>query len=101
MKSGQIEPMEAPDTIADGLKTPLGSLTFPIIRDHVESILLVSETQIVDAMKLIWERMKIVVEPSGAVTLAAILANPTLFSGTRCGVIFTGGNVDLKKLPWL
>ena len=100
LQSGQIEPMDNPQTIADGLKTPLGQLTFPLIRDHVESILLVSESQIIDAMRLIWERMKVVVEPSAATVLAAVFAHADTFAGQRVGVIFSGGNVDLDTLPW-
>ena len=101
LEAGEIMPMDSPNTIADGLKTPLGSLTFPLISELVEDILLVSEQQIVDAMKLTWERMKIVIEPSSATVLAAILAHPEPFVGKRVGAIFTGGNVNLAQLPWL
>lgn len=89
-----------PDTIADGLRTSLGTLTFPIIMNYVDLILTVSELSIVDAMRLVWERMKIIIEPSSAVPVAAILNNPALFKGKKTGVIISGGNVDLSKLPW-
>ena len=100
-KAGRIIPVEHPDTIADGLRTSLGSLTFPIIREYVSDILTVSEEAIVFAMKLIWERMKIVVEPSASVPLAAVLGHPEKFCGERIGVILSGGNVDLDALPWV
>lgn len=96
----QFIPSENPMTIADGLKTSLGSLTFPIIMDGAENILTATEESIVNAMMLIWERMKIIVEPSAAVSLAAILEHPGHFSGKRTGVILSGGNVDLRRLPW-
>jgi threonine dehydratase len=99
-RAGRIIPVENPDTIADGLRTSLGALTFRIVTNHVAEILTVSEAQIVSATRLIWERMKIVVEPSSAVPLAAILAYPDVFRDRRVGVILTGGNVDLDRLPW-
>lgn len=92
---------DAPDTIADGLKASLGELNWQIISTHVEAIFRVEETEIIEAMRLTWQRMKIVIEPSCAVPLAAILANPAAFAGQRIGVILTGGNVDLNRLPWL
>lgn len=98
--AGRIIPVENPDTIADGLRTSLGDLTFPIIMKHVSEILIVSEEQIVSATRLIWERMKIVVEPSSAVPLAAIFAYPDVFRDRKVGVILSGGNVDLDRLPW-
>jgi len=101
LKAGRIIPVEHPDTIADGLRTSLGTLTFPIIQKHVSDILTVSEEAIVSSMRLIWERMKVVVEPSAAVPLAAILGRPGRFSGKRVGVILSGGNVDLDALPWV
>ncbi len=100
LKENRWIPSENPITIADGLKTSLGSLTWPIIRDHVYDIITVSEQAIKDAMFLAWERMKIVIEPSAAVPLAVILENAEMFKGKKTGVIFSGGNVDLKKLPW-
>lgn len=98
--AGKIIPADYPDTIADGLRMSLSDLTFSIIRKHVKDIVTVSEEAIVQAMRHIWERMKTVVEPSSAVTLAALLAEPELFAGRRIGVILSGGNVDLAKLPW-
>lgn len=99
-KAGHIIADDAPNTVADGLKVPLKELTWHFVRNHVTNILTASESEIVDAMKLIWKRMKIVMEPSSAVPLATILKNPDLFAGKRVGVIVTGGNVDLEKLPW-
>ncbi|MEH6628421.1 MAG: pyridoxal-phosphate dependent enzyme, partial [Motiliproteus sp.] len=89
------------DTVADGLKVPLKDLTWHFVSNHVTDILTATEDEIVDAMKLIWKRMKIVMEPSSAVPLATILKNPDVFKGKRIGVIITGGNVDLDVLPWL
>ncbi len=100
-KQGRIIADDAPETIADGLKVPLKNLTWHFVRNHVSDILLASEQEIVDAMFIIWQRMKIVMEPSSAVPFATILKNPHLFAGKRVGVIVTGGNVDLKKLPWM
>ena len=91
---------DAPQTVADGLKVPLKELTWRFVSKHVTDILLATEEEIVDAMKLIWKRMKIIVEPSSSVPLATILKNPDTFRGKRVGVIVTGGNVDLDKLPW-
>lgn len=93
-------PSKNPTTVADGLRTSLGSLTFPIILKYVDSIVTVSETSIIEAMKLIWERMKLVVEPSAAVPLAALLEKRELFTGNKIGVILSGGNADLANLPW-
>jgi threonine dehydratase len=98
--SRKFVPSVNPDTIADGLRTSLGELTFPIILDHVHDIITVSEPEIIDAMILIWERMKIIIETSSAVTLAAIKNKPSLFKGKKTGIIISGGNVDLKDLPW-
>ncbi|TCN19288.1 beta-hydroxyaspartate dehydratase BhcB [Sinorhizobium americanum] len=99
-KAGHIIADDAPVTVADGLKVPLKDLTWHFVRSHVTDILTASEAEIVDAMKLIWKRMKIIMEPSSAVPLATILKNKDLFAGKRIGVIITGGNVDLDKLPW-
>jgi len=99
-KSGELVFPDHPDTIADGLKTALGSNTFPIVRNFVDDIVLVQEEEILQAMKLIWERMKIVVEPSAAVPLAALLNGSLDVSGARVGIILSGGNVDLDALPW-
>ena len=100
MESGKIEHNTATDTIADGLKTSLGDITFNLINNHVEKIIRVSEEEIVSAMRLIWERMKIIVEPSSAVALAAVLNSKAEFANKKVGVILSGGNVDLKKLPF-
>ena len=99
-KAGHIIADDAPDTIADGLKVPLKDLTWHFVKNHVTDILTATEDEIIDAMQLIWKRMKIVMEPSSAVPLAAILKNPEVFRGKRVGVIITGGNVDLNNLPW-
>ncbi|MCB9195860.1 MAG: pyridoxal-phosphate dependent enzyme [Flavobacteriales bacterium] len=97
LMSGQIERNDRTDSIADGLRTTLGSLTFPIIRDHVTDILTVSENEILEAMRVAYERMKIVVEPSSAVPLAALIKYKDLFKGTKIGLIVSGGNVDLSE----
>jgi len=89
-----------PKTIADGLLTSLSDRTFRILSQRLQGILTVSEDNLVRAMRLLWERMKIVVEPSGAATLAAVLEYPEVFSGRRVGLIISGGNVDLDHLPW-
>ncbi|MFO7730620.1 MAG: pyridoxal-phosphate dependent enzyme [Spirochaetia bacterium] len=99
-KSGELVFPDHPDTIADGLKTALGSNTFPIVQKFVDDIVLVQEEEILQAMRLIWERMKIVVEPSAAVPLAALLNGSLDVSGARVGIILSGGNVDLDALPW-
>ena len=99
-KSKTFIPSVNPDTIADGLRTSLGSLTYPIVLKYVDDIVTVSEKGIVEAMKLIWERMKIIVEPSSAVPLAAILEKKFDYSGKKIGIIISGGNVDLTDLPW-
>lgn len=101
LQAGHIIPSVNPRTIADGLLTSLGENTFAIIREHVDEILTVAEEGIIRAMRLIWERMKIVVEPSAAVPFAAILENPKRFQGQRTGIILSGGNVDLERLPWV
>jgi threonine dehydratase len=97
----KLIPSVHPQTIADGLLTSLGSLTFPIIMEFVDKILTVSEESIIEAMKLTWERMKIIIEPSSAVPLAAILENPELFAGKKTAIIISGGNLDLNKIPWV
>lgn len=99
-KAGHIIADDAPVTVADGLKVPLKNLTWHFVSNHVTDIFTASEEEIIDAMKLIWKRMKIVMEPSSAMPLACILKNKDMFAGKRVGVIITGGNVDLDKLPW-
>jgi threonine dehydratase len=98
IRSNKIEKAPYVKTIADGLLTTLGDKTFPIIKQYVKDILTVSDEEIIAAMRLVYERMKLVVEPSGVVPLAALLKNKNLFAGKRVGVIFSGGNVELKKL---
>jgi threonine dehydratase len=100
-KTGAIVAYDAPVTIADGLKVPLKERTWHFVQKHVTDVLLADEDEIIAAMRLTWERMKIVIEPSCAVPLAAILRNKHLFAGKRVGVVITGGNVDMDKLPWL
>ena len=100
LQEGRILPALPPTTIADGLLTSLGELTFSILRDHVEQIVTVDETSIVEAMRTVWERMKILIEPSSAVPVAALLMGGLEVQGKRVGVILSGGNVDLDRLPW-
>lgn len=100
LQSGKIETNATTNTIADGLRTNLGAINFPIIQEFVEKIILVSEEEIISAMRLIWERMKIIVEPSCAVPLAAIIRQKDSFQDKKIGIIISGGNVDLKKLPF-
>ena len=99
-KAGHIIADDAPKTIADGLLVPLKDLTWHFVKNHVHEIYTASDAEIVDAMKLIWKHLRVVMEPSSAVPLATILKNPDAFSGQRVGIIITGGNVDLDKLPW-
>ncbi len=99
-KGGTLVPSIGPKTIADGLLTSLSDLTFRIISSNVDEILLVEEENIITAMKYIWERMKVIVEPSAAVPLGAILQRGDIFKGKRVGIILSGGNVDLTALPW-
>lgn len=97
--TGALQPMNNPNTVADGLRTALGEKGYSIIKDYVKDIITVREQDIIDSMRLIWERMKIIVEPSSAVPLAAILNNEE-FSGKQVGIILSGGNVDMKNLPF-
>ena len=97
LRDGKIYPSVNPDTVCDGLRTNLGQWNFPIIQEHLEEIILVDDEDTIRAMKLIWERMKIVVEPSSAITLAAVLNNPEKFNNKRIGLILSGGNVDFAK----
>ncbi len=100
LKSGIIETNHGTQTIADGLRTNLGDINFPIIKELVEQIIRVEESEIVAAMRLIWERMKIVVEPSSAVPFAALLKEKEHFRNKKVGIIISGGNVDLSNLPF-
>jgi threonine dehydratase len=97
---GELQPQNNPQTIADGLRAGLGELNFDIIRKHVDTILTVPDTVIVQAMQLQWTRMKQLVEPSGAVSFAGLLEHPERFRQRRVGVVVSGGNVDLDNLPW-
>ncbi len=98
--TGVLTPSVSPKTIADGLLTSLSDLTFSIIKNNVDQIFTVKEETIIECMKLIWERMKIIVEPSSATVLAAVKENPDFFRGKRTGLIISGGNLDLRKLPF-
>jgi threonine dehydratase len=100
LQAGRIVPSTYPETVADGLRTSLGELTFPIIQHNVDAIVTASEAEIVAAMRVVWERMKLVIEPSAAVPLAVILSGRATVAGQRVGIIFSGGNVDLDALPW-
>jgi threonine dehydratase len=99
-KSGRLIPSVSPSTIADGLLTSLGEINFTIIKKYVDDIFTVTDESIVRAMRLIWERMKIIVEPSSAVPLAVVMDNPGVFRKKRVVVILSGGNVDIEKLPF-
>lgn len=99
-KSGQIEPVLRTDTVADGLRTSLGELTFQAIQTNVDDIVTTSEDVIIQTMRDIWERMKIIIEPSCAVPLAAIIENKMAIDQLKIGIILTGGNVDLENLPF-
>jgi threonine dehydratase len=101
LRDGVLYPSVDPRTVCDGLLTSLSDLTFSILRQHLTAILTASEEGIVEAMRLIWQRAKIVVEPSAAVALAAILEHRDRFTGRRVGVILSGGNVDVERLPWV
>jgi threonine dehydratase len=100
LKAGRIIPSENPDTIADGLLTSLGELPFAVLSQHMEEIITVSDPAIIAAMRHVWERMKILIEPSSAVPVAAVLEKKKDFAGRRVGVILSGGNVELSKLPF-
>ncbi|WP_299519657.1 pyridoxal-phosphate dependent enzyme [Winogradskyella sp.] len=98
--SGKIETNDSFNTVADGLRTHLGNRNFPIIKEHVEKIIRVEEGEIINAMQIIWERMKIIVEPSCAVPFAAVLKHKEEFKNKNVGIILSGGNVDVKNLPF-
>lgn len=100
LQAGAIAPAGNPQTMADGLRTSLGDMTFAVIQRHVTRIVTVSEAAIAEGMRTVWERMKIIIEASAAVPLAAILSKRFDASGKRVGVIFSGGNLDLDRLPW-
>ncbi|MCW9706706.1 threonine ammonia-lyase [Fodinibius salsisoli] len=98
-QTGTLHPVQSTDTVADGLRTSLSELTFACIQKHVDEIVTVTEQQIIDAMRFIWERMKIIIEPSSAVPIAAALHHIDC-TDKRIGIIISGGNIDLKHLPW-
>ncbi|MEL7120908.1 MAG: threonine/serine dehydratase [Bacteroidota bacterium] len=100
LQAGSLQINETTNTIADGLRTTLGEKTLEILRRELEEIILVEEQEIIDAMRMVWERMKIIIEPSCAVPLAAVLKQKQKFANQRVGIIITGGNVDLSKLPF-
>ena len=100
LQAGRIEPVAHPETVADGLRATIGPLTFAVIRAHVDDIVRVADAAIIAAMRFGWERMKIVIEPSAAVVLAALREGLVSVRGRRVGVILSGGNVDLDHLPW-
>jgi threonine dehydratase len=101
LAAGKIIPCTSPNTVADGLRGTLGELTFEEIQRHVDGIVTVSETEIVNAMRSIWEVLKIIVEPSGAVGYGALVDGQLDVPGRRVGIILTGGNLDLDTLPWM
>ena len=100
LQKGQVDPGNPQPTIADGLRTTIGEKTFGIIRERMESVLTVSENEMIEAMKTVWERMKILIEPSSAVPIAAVFKHKEQFQNKQVGIIITGGNVDLKNLPF-
>jgi len=100
LANGTIQINKTTNTICDGLRAQIGTITFPIIKDKVEDILTITEEEIIHSMRLIWETMKIVVEPSCSITLAAVIKNKNLFNRKKVGLILSGGNVDLSNLPW-
>jgi threonine dehydratase len=100
LKAGRIEPVAHPDTVADGLRATIGPLTFAVLRVEIDEVVRVEEQDILDAMRYVWERMKIVIEPSAAVPLAALRRGLVPVSGRRAGIILSGGNVDLDQLKW-
>jgi threonine dehydratase len=97
LKSGKIEQAQS-QTIADGLLTTLGDKTFPIIYENVKEVITVTDEEIINAMRIIWERLKIIVEPSCVVPFAAVLKEKEKFAGRNVGIILSGGNVDLEKV---
>lgn len=100
LKAGRIEPVAHPDTVADGLRATIGPLTFAVLREEIDEVVRVEEQDILDAMRYIWERMKILIEPSAAVPVAALRRSLVEVRGRRAGIILSGGNVDLDHLKW-
>ena len=98
--AGKIIPNKTINTICDGLRAQIGTLNFPILKEFVSEIITITEEEVIDAMRMVWERMKLIVEPSCSITLAAVLKRKAQFSNKRIGLILSGGNVDLDRLPW-
>ena len=98
--AGKIIPNKTMNTICDGLRAQIGALNFPILKEFVSEIITITEEEVIDAMRMVWERMKLIVEPSCSITLAAVLKRKAQFSNKRIGLILSGGNVDLDRLPW-
>ena len=100
LKKGTIVSNKTIDTICDGLRAQIGTKTFPVIQDLVDEIITIEENEVIDSLRMIWERLKIIVEPSCSIALALVLKKKHLFKGKNVGLIMSGGNVDLNKLPW-
>ena len=100
LKEGTIVSNKTIDTICDGLRAQIGTKTFPVIQDLVDEIITIEENEVIDSLRMIWERLKIIVEPSCSIALALVLKKKHLFKGQNVGLIMSGGNVDLNKLPW-
>ena len=100
LKLGRIVPNKTINTICDGLRAQIGSKTFPVIQNLVDDIIPIAEEDIINSLRMIWERLKIIVEPSCSITLALIIKNKQLFKGRNVGLIMSGGNLDLDNLPW-
>ena len=100
LKLGRIVPNKTINTICDGLRAQIGSKTFPVIQNLVDDIIPIGEEDIINALRMIWERLKIIVEPSCSIALALIINNKQLFEGRNVGLIMSGGNLDLDNLPW-
>ena len=98
--AGKIIPNKTINTICDGLRAQIGALNFPILKEFVSEIITITEEEVIGAMRMVWERMKLIVEPSCSITLAAVLKRKAQFSNKRIGLILSGGNVDLNRLPW-
>ena len=100
LKLGRIVPNKTINTICDGLRAQIGSQTFPVIQNLVDDIIPIAEEDIINSLRMIWERLKIIVEPSCSIALALIIKNKQLFKGRNVGLIMSGGNLDLDNLPW-
>ncbi len=100
LNTGIIQPNKTTNTICDGLRAQIGTITFPIIKEKVDGIITVTEKEIINAMRMIWERLKIIVEPSCSITLASLINKKEIFKNKKVGLIMSGGNVDLNSLPW-